>query len=216
MSKKATEIGIFPLAPGVDLVNGDTGKKFQDIMKLVASQPGNIATYWGRQVENPDSLHLGVEWESLQHHLDFMQSPEYGPMLEAIQPLISGAPHLYHLYLPESSPFSGPGSAPVTECIELFFEPSFGTAAYDANFAKFMEEGTKHATDAQGLSGGWGEEEHDHPEIGKAKHFGAFVGWPSVEAHMNFRATEVFPEVVKHLRDGPKGVKVYHVPFQKV
>jgi hypothetical protein len=137
-------------------------------------------------------------------------------MLKKLEPLLAGPPQIYHMYLPDSAPISGPASAPVTECVTLYFEPSVDTATYDDHFAKFREEGEKHATEAQGLSGGWGEEEHDHEELGKAKAFGAFVGWPSVEAHMKFRETEAFPEVVKHLRAGPKGSKMVHVTFQKM
>lgn len=70
--------------------------------------------------------------------------------------------------------------------------------------------------------GGWGIEEHKHENLGEkegeegpAKLFGVFVGWPSVEAHMKYRQTEVFPDVAKWLRDGPKGVQVHHVAFTK-
>lgn len=49
---------------------------------------------------------------------------------------------------------------------------------------------------------------------GKARLFGGFIGWPSVEAHMKYREHEAFPEAIKWLRDGPKKIQVHHVEFE--
>ena len=120
------------------------------------------------------------------------------------------------------SPFDPkPLSAPVTEVISQYFDLSYPNEKYKSNFANFAKEGEKHAGEVQGLLGGWAIEEQKH-SLGKedgeemrAKLFGAFVGWPTVEAHLNFRNTEAFPGVVKWIRDGPKATEVHHVKFQK-
>jgi hypothetical protein len=69
-----------------------------------------------------------------------------------------------------------------------------------------------------GLIGAWSIEPHEHEKLGEGvqgKLFAAFIGWPSVEAHMKFRETEDFVKVVSHLRAGPKGASVHHVAFTK-
>jgi hypothetical protein len=60
MAPKATEIGIFPIKAGLDIESGDAKATLEDIMKTVTSQPGNINTFSGRQVENPDLLWLAI------------------------------------------------------------------------------------------------------------------------------------------------------------
>lgn len=54
----------------------------------------------------------------------------------------------------------------------------------------------------------------DH-EGDEKKFFGAFIGWPSVEKHMEFRKTEEFPKIVGLLREGVDKVKVHHVAFKR-
>ncbi|KAF2121961.1 hypothetical protein BDV96DRAFT_537006 [Lophiotrema nucula] len=217
MSKKATEIAILPIPASVDLASGDSGKIWTDTLTTITSQAGAIAAYWGRQIEHPDVVQLVVEWESLEAHKDFISKPSYKPFLDNVGSVLTSPPLLYHTYFPESSPFSEVAAAPVLECLSLYFDPAYSTSEYDSNFENFKKEGEKTAAEAKGITGGWGEEEHDKEEVegGKAKLFAAFIGWPSVEAHLEYRKSEHFPGVVKHLRDGPKAVGVYHVAFQK-
>ena len=64
-------------------------------------------------------------------------------------------------------------------------------------------------------------EEQRHAKMGEgggegpARLFGAFGGWPSVDAHLKYREHKEFPEVVKYARDGPRALEVHHVEFNK-
>jgi hypothetical protein len=106
---------------------------------------------------------------------------------------------------------------PVTECISLYFDTSFDEATYNKSFSAFVSEAGKVSNSgAKGLVGGWGIETHKvDGEDEEKKLFGAFIGWPSVESHVEFRKTEEFPKVVANLREGVKKSKMYHVAFKR-
>lgn len=149
-----------------------------------------------------------------------MASPKYGPFVDAMEPLFSFEDlKMFHVKLSPQSPFSNPRSSKVTECISLFFEFDYPASNYDKNWAEFVEKATKTADEAKGIIGGWAIEEQKHKLGGSeevpAKLFGAFIGWPSVDAHMKYRESKAFPDVIQHLRDGPKALAVHHVEFQK-
>lgn len=106
--------------------------------------------------------------------------------------------------------------------MSLWLEPDFDNATYDASFRAFADAAYKVPNvEASGLTGGWGIEEQKHAnfgpegEEGPAKLFGVFIGWPSVESHMEFRKSEHFPGVQGHMRVGPKAVAVHHTAFKK-
>lgn len=107
--------------------------------------------------------------------------------------------------------------APVTECISLYFDTSYEETSYDKSFSTFVAEAGKiQGSEATGLTGGWSVETHKvDGESDEMKYFGAFIGWPSVDSHMEFRKKEDFPKVASHLRDGTKTVKMHHVAFKK-
>jgi hypothetical protein len=48
---------------------------------------------------------------------------------------------------------------------------------------------------------------------GEGNMFTAFVGWPSVDAHLAFRKSEGFGKIIPLMRGGTKAVKVWHVAF---
>jgi hypothetical protein len=147
-----------------------------------------------------------------------MSAPDYTPFLSKLQPLMAGAPHLYHLrILPNAAPLD----APITECVELYFPSDFTSSMYDANWKQFLDAAAEAAAKMPGeffgIEGGWSVEPHDHESVGKeAKFFGGFLGWPTVDAHMEFRKTDGFPGIVKFLRDGPAAIKMHHVHFTRV
>ncbi|KAF2260961.1 hypothetical protein CC78DRAFT_380220 [Lojkania enalia] len=145
-----------------------------------------------------------------------MTNPIYAPFLTRLKPLLSGDVSLYHI-APTHGPLSTPFAAPVTECLSLYLPASYPSSTYNDNFTNFKRGGEETGKDIiGGITGGWSIEPHEHDSVGKdAKLFAAFIGWPSVQAHMAYRETEEFPSVAKYLRDGPKGVKVCHVEFRK-
>lgn len=71
---------------------------------------------------------------------------------------------------------------------------------------------------ARGLIGGWGVEPHQHENLGEGvdgKLFAAFIGWPSVDAHAEFRKTDEFGKLIGYLREGAKGIRLWHVAFHQ-
>lgn len=163
-----------------------------------------------------------VDWDGFESHKAFMDSDAYGPFLESIKPVLSGPPKLYHVRFPTDTPVSIPASQPITECLSLYFAPDYDITKYETNWQTFKEEGTKIPNiEAKGITGGWGIEEQKHAQLGKdgeegpAKLYAAFIGWPTLEAHLEFRKTPEFPGLIKYLRDGPAVAEVHHVRFQK-
>ena len=68
------------------------------------------------------------------------------------------------------------------------------------------------------MIGGWSAETHQHENLGEGvqgKMFAAFIGWPTIEAHMAFRETEGFGKIIGLLRGGTKGIKMWHVDFKQ-
>jgi hypothetical protein len=167
-------------------------------------------------------------WQNLSNHTAFQESPAYQPFLKHLASILSGAPSLFHAKFPEDvTPFA----APVTECIRAHFAASQDEDAYlETGWGRFCHEAEKiEGTGAQGslidvtprcirtdvaagLVGGWSIERHEYKDE-EGKLFAAFIGWPSVEAHMAFRKTEDFGRVVPLLRGEAKGIEVVHVEF---
>ena len=159
-----------------------------------------------------------TDWESVDAHKTFMSSPGYQPFLETLKThILAAAPTLFHVKLPIDPSSPNPFSAPVTECINAYFDPSQSEEEYNASFATFHAKAEEIPNiEATGLVGGWSDGKHQHEGLGEGvdgKLFAAFVGWPSVEAHMEFRKTEEFLNIRGYLRTGVKGINVWHVPF---
>jgi hypothetical protein len=134
--------------------------------------------------------------------------------------LAAGDPTIFHIRFPPAySGSENPFNMPVTECINAFFTSDYPQDEYSSQFSNFRATAAEIPNvEAKGITGGWGVEPHQHENLGDGvdgKLFAAFIGWPSVEAHMEFRKTEDFGKVIPFLRGGPKGMKVWHVAFQQ-
>ena len=69
-----------------------------------------------------------------------------------------------------------------------------------------------------GLLAGWSIERHKHEKLGdgiEGKCLGAFIGWPSIEAHQHFRTTDHFKRAIPLLRTGPVAFAMHHVEFKR-
>jgi hypothetical protein len=60
MSQQVTEVVKIPLAKGVDLSSGENQKIWNEALKTIALQPGNISVYWGVRVEDPEIAHMVI------------------------------------------------------------------------------------------------------------------------------------------------------------
>jgi heme-degrading monooxygenase HmoA len=149
-----------------------------------------------------------------------MSSPAYQPFLDKLdQEILAGDPILFHVQLPPSSASDAenPLHAPVTECISAYLAPDYSQSQYTEQFTSFKNEASQvPGVEATGLTGGWSVEDHKFQEDGdEGKMFATFVGWPSVDAHMNFRKTEEFKSVIGYVREGTRGLKMWHVEFKQ-
>ena len=90
-----------------------------------------------------------------------------------------------------------------------YFPPDISDAGKDAitaRFGQFKEKALDQCTDVKGVSSGWGVES-DFPVRGgdekdqNGSLFIAFIGWPTVDAHMKFRDTTEFKDNVKLLTE---------------
>ncbi|KUJ07699.1 uncharacterized protein LY89DRAFT_742470 [Mollisia scopiformis] len=50
------------------------GKTWHEVFKKLISVPGFTRVGWGRSVRDHDTVIFGVDWESYQHHQDFMEA----------------------------------------------------------------------------------------------------------------------------------------------
>jgi hypothetical protein len=207
------------------------GKQIEkpDIMQLVISMSkSRFSTASGRSEPQFTNMeHLA--WHSIDKHEAFQQKPEYQPFLERVGTILSGPPEMFHANLLEGSDAL---DAKVTECISAYFPVDADQAKYSKEgWGKFGDEAAEipgvqvqgtsfirvsiyivHSLQTTGMTGGWSIESH-HPEGVESKLFAAFIGWPSVGAHMEFRKTDEFTKFVPLLRGGTKKIMVHHVAF---
>lgn len=84
-----------------------------------------------------------------------------------------------------------------------YFPSNISSARKDtasSQFQEFVEKGLNKCSDVKAVSYGWGIE-NDFPVRGEEEgQIGsiliAFIGWPSIDAHMKFRETAAFKENV--------------------
>ncbi|KAH8644959.1 hypothetical protein IG631_02423 [Alternaria alternata] len=60
MSGSVTEVVYLHMKPGLDLSSGEAEEAWQSTLSTIAKQPGCKALYWGRQIENPDTIQMLV------------------------------------------------------------------------------------------------------------------------------------------------------------
>ena len=72
----ATEIAIFPLKEGKrpDDANSQPGQVLKETLNTLTEQKGFQRAYWGREVENPDTFRLFVDWDTVEDHIAFKKS----------------------------------------------------------------------------------------------------------------------------------------------
>jgi hypothetical protein len=101
-----------------------------------------------------------------------------------------------------------------------FFPADISQADRDAASAQcqqFVDKALKKCADVTGVTLGWGVES-DFPVRGgeegrKGALLTALIGWPSIDAHMKFRETDVFKDNVGLLRSlkGLVKLAMFHV-----
>lgn len=115
--------------------------------------------------------------------------------------------------------------SPVAEIMLAYFPPDISKARRDntlAQFQQFVERGLNKCPDFRGVSYGWGAE-NDFPVRGEQEGqvgsvFMAFIGWPSVDAHVEFQETEAFKENIHFIRtmEGIIKLATFHISCRTI
>ncbi|KEF58322.1 uncharacterized protein A1O9_06248 [Exophiala aquamarina CBS 119918] len=218
-----TSIAIVPLSHGdrPEDVGTSASSLMQGRISDILKSPGAQRCYWGRAVEHPDLLYLLVDWDTLQHHVNFTNNPRDDAT--DLSPLFAGTPVIYHAELtPEPAPgiLTKPQS-PVTEVATIYFPvdlPELTQEKVVSDTKKFRAIlDTPDGCIAS--SGGWVLEEVEIPgQDKKGKAFIMMFGWESIEAHNSFVKTPKVQEHV-HLIAGLGGLislDMCHVAFTEI
>ncbi|PVH93542.1 hypothetical protein DM02DRAFT_603839 [Periconia macrospinosa] len=218
-----TEVGRMTIKPGIDVTDETTseGQILTGIWNsLIAAPGGPLRIFWGTEVENPLKLWAFFDWDSVEDHEQFASS--HGVELTKDFPkILTDGEFTKHIAVQPYPP--DVLRSPVTEVMLAYFPTSIQQATKDANtarFKEFAEKGLRACASLQGLSYGWGIENdfpvRDAEGEQKGTVFTALIGWPSVEAHMEFRETDAFKENIHLARGMEEMVKVgmFHVKFK--
>ena len=105
--------------------------------------------------------------------------------------------------------------SPVTEVMLAYFPSDISAAGKDAattRLQQFVERSLNTCSDVKGVSYGWGVENDFPMRGGDEGQTGtvlmAYIGWPSIDAHMKFRETETFKEHVGLITGMEEMIKV--------
>ncbi|KAL9036355.1 MAG: hypothetical protein Q9180_004346 [Flavoplaca navasiana] len=205
----ATEIADIPLQPGLDIndAKSSAGKVLQEFFGVIQDQDGYQRAYHGRQIEKPNIWQVVIDWDSIVAHKKFMSSPNYGPFVKNLMPIVDGEiESMRHAHLsphPPSAALNGT-TAPVTEMINHYFSADISQSeqsSFESSVKQFSQVLEEKAEGFKGFAAGWVVEEVEHEGVeGKAKSWLSCIGWQSVEAHMAFRETKDFKDNVHLIR----------------
>ncbi|KAF6797508.1 hypothetical protein CSOJ01_12986 [Colletotrichum sojae] len=177
----------FTSKPGVGDLDPESdtpeGRATKDWLYHFASQPGASRIHWGKAIERPEQQWLFVDVDEAPPTLIIAREPRGRPLAAC-----------------------RPAEAPVTQVLMLFFPSDLDDADMDwltIQFEQFKTKALDQAPDCRGVAYGWSTDS-DVPVMGQPGWTGtvlmAFIGWPSVEAHMAFRQTELFRENIGLLK----------------
>ncbi|KAI8997939.1 hypothetical protein BC832DRAFT_595383 [Gaertneriomyces semiglobifer] len=217
-----TELGCVVIKPGTNPMDEATheGQVLASAWKAVAEAPtGPYRVYYGGEVEDPTKIWGFFDFESVEDHDNFAKTFGGEAVKELPNILASSEFGSKHVNFNPSPPTAL--KAPVTEILLAYFDPNLSQPAKDTATSKltqFFKNALNKCPDCQGVNFGWGIE-NDFPVRGgavegqKGSILVALIGWPSVEAHMKFRDTEVFKENVHLLRgwEGNLAMTMFHV-----
>ncbi|CAF3478475.1 hypothetical protein FGSG_04575 [Fusarium graminearum PH-1] len=218
-----TEFSYVTLKQGINVFDDSPeAKTYQDIIDTVLRQPGARKVYTSLEIENPSRLWLFMDWDKLEDHKNYPKTPEHARVIESLKPLADLEKSMNrHVVVNPFPPEDvlDKASSPVTEVLVAFFPSDYSPSARAAathRLDKFTAQALKTSPDWRGISYGWSVE-NDVPIRGDESNSGvmltAFIGWPSVDAHMKFRETEPFKENVSLVTgiEGMLKLDLFHV-----
>ncbi|KAJ8060115.1 hypothetical protein OCU04_010469 [Sclerotinia nivalis] len=198
-----TEVGLMGVKAGLNVMDQSTpeGKILWGAWRAVVAAPGGPSkVYFGLEIEDPSKIWGFFDWKSIEEHQSFAKSFG-GEAVKDLPVIMTHGEFTKHITL---SPFSSAVyESPVTEVMIAYFASDISQAAKDTTttqLKQYLEKSVKKCPDVKEVSYGWGVE-NDFPirggEPGKVGSIlTAFIGWPSIDAHMKFRETEEFKDNV--------------------
>lgn len=215
-----TELGSHTLKPGVDIMDETNpgGKIIFDAWKAVVDQPtGPWRVYWGVEEENPRTAWGFFDFASVEEHQKFAQEHGADIVKDFEQVFVRDSASFTKHVCTQPYPPSAL-RAPVTEIMLAYFPSDLapeGRTAANLRMAAFADKALAQCEDVVAVNFGWGLET-DFPVRGGHETgcvLVAFIGWPSIDAHMRFRETQVFKDNVGLLRDMEGMIKLamFHI-----
>lgn len=214
----ATEIAHFPIDATANLEDpqSPSGAIWQSTLDTISQQDGYQRLYWGRRIEDPHLITFLVDWDSVEAHKNFQNSRVYAPFEAHLSKILDGPGALHHANLSPHPPAAATSSSrsPVTECLTLYHPTNPSVSAFEEKWQNFHSTAEKYAEGYRSSSAGWIAEELEYKGE-KAAGFAIFIGWDSVDAHINYRETAHFKETIAPIREGLKGIEAHHVTLQE-
>ncbi|KAI9781172.1 MAG: hypothetical protein M1839_006280 [Geoglossum umbratile] len=220
MSTQLTVLSLHPDTP-IEDSSTEAGRVWKSTLETIAAQPGCEHVFWGRQVEDPSTVQLHINWNNISSRQAFTDSPAHKPFATALSTLLASPPKTFHSTLdphPTTAVFA-PGTTPVTELCTFYFALPLSPeaqSAFDETITAFSARVASKAEGHTAAASGWIVEELDNPAIGKAKAFFLAYGWKSIDAHMKYRDTQDFKETIGGIREKIGAVTMYHVAFKEL
>ncbi|KAG8532767.1 uncharacterized protein KY384_002645 [Bacidia gigantensis] len=217
----ATEIATWSLKAGTDIddPSSNSGKVWASTLDTVSSQPGYQRAYYGRTLENPSIFQFLVDWDSYDHHQDFVKSSIYGPFVKHLMTIVNGGFTMRHANFEPHPPSKvvGKTNAPVTEVLTAYVEAK--DEGYAANVTKFGHKlQDERVQGFKGFSSGWVMENVEHEKFGEGKKGHAYVavfGYETMEDHARVRDSQFFKDNIGLIREGAAGLQMHHVCFDE-
>jgi len=211
-----TEIATFPMKAGLNPGNPEdlSSQVLEDTFTTLRTRDGMQQIQFGTHVEDPSTLQLAINWDSIDKHKEFIVDSSYGPFFEKFGKIAGGQGSMVHVDFKPPGAVTKVFSAPVTEMATFYFEGE-PPADYIDGVHKLNQTVTKEEIAGYlGIAVGKTHEEVEKDGV-KGHAMVAAIGWQSVDAHMEFRNTRTFKDIIPLLRSTSKGVEMHHVQFMQ-
>lgn len=156
-----------------------------------------------------------IDWDSLEHHKRFIASPPYAPFCAHLATIVDGAIAMHHANFSPHPPSAALGpTSPVTEVLTCYVESK--ADGFEGRFDRLVKSISDSNAEGgfRGASGGWMVDEVEYKGE-KRKAFVGLVGWENVGAHMAFRETQAFKDIIPLLRQESLGMELHHTKFDQ-
>jgi len=143
----------------------------------------------------------------------FTTAVEYGPFMQKLgESVMAGMPNLHHVRF--SASVVEVVVAPITEMLTLHLPADVEKSSFESIWERFIDITSKNSNGYLGNTGGWVVEDLAYDgQPGKA--YVAVIGWESIQAHMAYRETQAFKDIISEVRGVTTGRVVHHTKFTK-